>query len=233
MDTTAEDDDVLEIDSPMEVSIDLPSEGEEMHPSKDADEGDETIKIRPARGGQEIEVEIPKHLRRPNEAPREQALDYQESLPYPVETLAEMDERLELIVRNLVDCVEARDYDVWVVHLSDNAALLKAVPSGFVAWNHRLEMWLSLKYPMKRAMRAKLAKLYWELAGKLISWPTCSADLTSEFDSASRRRATPDRAVCAHVYEPDRVRDRLLNVAIAGLTVWPGPRSASTFATCR
>lgn len=39
------------------------------------------------------------------------------------------------------------------------------VYSGFVAWNHRLEMWLSLKYPMKRSMRAQLAKLYWELSG--------------------------------------------------------------------
>lgn len=31
-------------------------------------------------------------------------------------------------------------------------------------WNHRLECWISLKYPIKRDVRAKLAKLYFELA---------------------------------------------------------------------
>lgn len=33
-------------------------------------------------------------------------------------------------------------------------------------WNHRLECWLSLKYPMKRELRAKLAKLYFEICGE-------------------------------------------------------------------
>lgn len=31
-------------------------------------------------------------------------------------------------------------------------------------WNHRLECWISLKYPMKRELRAKLARLYFELS---------------------------------------------------------------------
>lgn len=31
-------------------------------------------------------------------------------------------------------------------------------------WSHRLDCWLSLKYPMKRKIRAKLARLFYELA---------------------------------------------------------------------
>ncbi|KPV77183.1 uncharacterized protein RHOBADRAFT_25084 [Rhodotorula graminis WP1] len=58
-----------------------------------------------------------------------------------------MDAKLDEIVRRLVDCVRAKDYDV-----------------GFVQWNHRLECWLSLKYPIKRELRAKLARLYFELS---------------------------------------------------------------------
>lgn len=119
MDGGADADDILEIDSPMEPTIDLPSEGEELEKEKETpripstdrfgsapnnEDDDDTIKI--------PRVEVPKHLRRPTETPREQVLDYQEHLPYPVESLEEMDARLDLIARKLVDCVEARDYDV-------------------------------------------------------------------------------------------------------------------------
>lgn len=38
---------------------------------------------------------------------------------------------------------------------------------GFVQWNHKLQCWLALKYPMLRATRARLARLYYELAGEL------------------------------------------------------------------
>ncbi|BGP22448.1 Proteasome activator BLM10 [Rhodotorula toruloides] len=88
-----------------------------------------------------------RRLVRPKEKPRQEQLDYPESLPYETESLEEMDRKLEEIVRRLIDCVRAKDYDV-----------------GFVQWNHRLECWMSLKYPMKRDLRAKLAKMYFELS---------------------------------------------------------------------
>jgi proteasome activator subunit 4 len=53
---------------------------------------------------------------------REAFLEYQRSVPYPVEDIAEMDRRLDFIVRRLTDCVKARDLDV-----------------GLTQWNHRLE----------------------------------------------------------------------------------------------
>ncbi|KAM0792923.1 hypothetical protein ACM66B_002682 [Microbotryomycetes sp. NB124-2] len=86
-------------------------------------------------------------LKKPKEKPRENQLEYQRNLPYQVESLDEMDQRLEEIVRRLIDCVRAKDYDV-----------------GFLQWNHRLECWISLKYPMRREVRARLVRLYFELA---------------------------------------------------------------------
>ena len=68
-------------------------------------------------------------------------MDLPKSMPYHVETLAEMDARLDFIMRRLVDCVEAKDFTV-----------------GFIAFNHRLECWLSLRYPMARKTRARLAR---------------------------------------------------------------------------
>lgn len=50
-----------------------------------------------------------KRLIKPHEKPREEQLDYPESLPYETETLEEMDAKLEVIVRRLVDCVRAKD----------------------------------------------------------------------------------------------------------------------------
>lgn len=72
---------------------------------------------------------------------REKFMDLPNSMPYPVESLAEMDARLDFIMGRLVDCVEAKDFTV-----------------GFIAFNHRLECWLSLRYPMARKTRARLAR---------------------------------------------------------------------------
>ena len=54
-------------------------------------------------------TELASKLQRPFEKPREQQLEYQKSLPYETESLDEMDKRLELILRRLVDCVRAKD----------------------------------------------------------------------------------------------------------------------------
>ncbi|GAA94209.1 uncharacterized protein L969DRAFT_375946 [Mixia osmundae IAM 14324] len=78
---------------------------------------------------------------------RTQYMDYPDSLPYSAETMDEMDRRLEEICMRIIESVQARDLD-----------------EGLVVWNHRLECWIGLKYPMKRSIRAKLAALYYELA---------------------------------------------------------------------
>ena len=49
---------------------------------------------------------------RPPKEDRSKSLSYLESVPYEVETLAEADARLELIMRRLADCVKSKDYDV-------------------------------------------------------------------------------------------------------------------------
>ena len=49
------------------------------------------------------------HVAKPKEKPRLDQLDYQKALPYETESLEEMDTRLELILRRLVDCVRAKD----------------------------------------------------------------------------------------------------------------------------
>lgn len=50
-----------------------------------------------------------RRLVRPKEKPRQEQLDYPESLPYETESLEEMDHKLEEIVRRLIDCVRAKD----------------------------------------------------------------------------------------------------------------------------
>ncbi|KAI5481022.1 proteasome activator subunit 4 [Pseudohyphozyma bogoriensis] len=110
-----EADDLLEVDSP------------EMAPVDDIfDEEVEDDILGASR--------ITSRLEKPKEKPREEQLDYQNSLPYPVESIEEMDAKLEFIVKRLIACVHAKDY------------------------------WISLKYPMKRTTRALLANLYFELA---------------------------------------------------------------------
>jgi len=75
------------------------------------------------------------------EEDREKYMDLPRSMPYPVESLQEMDAKLDFIIQRIVACCEAKDYDV-----------------GLVSWNHRLSCWLSLRYPMARKTRALLAK---------------------------------------------------------------------------
>ncbi|KAK4703918.1 hypothetical protein P7C70_g2289, partial [Phenoliferia sp. Uapishka_3] len=136
-----QDDDMLEVDSPEHPPVDdiEDEEYEELAlPSSAASPAPAT----PPRAQPSTSK-----LDRPKEKPRHEQLDYQKALPYEVESLEVMDQRLEFIIRRLVDCIRAKDYDV-----------------GFVQWNHRLECWISLKYPMKREIRAKLAKLYFELS---------------------------------------------------------------------
>ncbi|ORY33092.1 putative membrane protein [Naematelia encephala] len=78
--------------------------------------------------------------------PRLSCLGLPLSLPYEVETLAEMDQRLDHIACKLVECAKAREFGL-----------------GFRMWDSALSIWMSMGYPMKREMKIKLVFFYYEL----------------------------------------------------------------------
>ena len=81
--------------------------------------------------------------------PRRLLLSYPDSLPYEVERLADMDDRLDLILTRLSEAIEAKDWDV-----------------GFWRWHRDLSRWQAMKYPMKRERRVGLLRVYFQLAGE-------------------------------------------------------------------
>ncbi|WWD21364.1 hypothetical protein CI109_105848 [Kwoniella shandongensis] len=78
--------------------------------------------------------------------PRLSCLGLPLSLPYEVETLAEMDDKLDLICCRMVECVKAREFGM-----------------GFRVWDSALSIWISMGYPMKREIKIRLIFLYYEL----------------------------------------------------------------------
>ncbi|KAG8925927.1 hypothetical protein FRC02_009341, partial [Tulasnella sp. 418] len=70
---------------------------------------------------------------------------YTSSLPYECEPVEEMQQRLDYIVGRLTISAESRHWE------------------HAVAWDGALASWLTMKYPLARPMRAKLARLYYEL----------------------------------------------------------------------
>ncbi|KAG8737973.1 hypothetical protein FRC10_007440 [Ceratobasidium sp. 414] len=70
---------------------------------------------------------------------------YRAHLPYATETPEEMKKILESIVARIVVCVRAKEWEM------------------LGNWTHRLQGWMSLRYPMPRKNRAQLAKLYYGL----------------------------------------------------------------------
>nr|XP_018259276.1 proteasome activator subunit 4 [Kwoniella dejecticola CBS 10117]OBR81434.1 proteasome activator subunit 4 [Kwoniella dejecticola CBS 10117] len=68
------------------------------------------------------------------------------SLPYEVETLAEMDDKLDLICCRMVECIKAREYGM-----------------GFRVWDSALSIWMSMGYPLKRDIKIKLIFIYYEM----------------------------------------------------------------------
>ena len=97
------DDDILELDSPEQEPVDDIDDGdlaEDLHlPPAARDASPQQDRAKPAKR------KVPK----PKEKPRTEQLDYPKSLPYAVESLEEMDGKLDLILRRLVDCVRAKD----------------------------------------------------------------------------------------------------------------------------
>ncbi|KAH8919753.1 hypothetical protein BT69DRAFT_1352911 [Atractiella rhizophila] len=114
--------DILQVDSPMDPPIDLLSTpGSPSAPPPPQHDDSSTL-------------------------PREKRLEYSDQLPYACESLEEMDTRLELIVRRLVECVRAREWEV-----------------GWTGWNYRLDCWMGMKYPLPLPLRTRLAALYYEV----------------------------------------------------------------------
>ncbi|KAK0456353.1 hypothetical protein EV421DRAFT_1699087 [Armillaria borealis] len=69
---------------------------------------------------------------------------YAQSLPYAIESTSNMMELLDFIILRIVQCVEARDYDV-----------------GLLQWDSMLSYyWTMLKYPIPKEKRIRLAKIY-------------------------------------------------------------------------
>ncbi|KAK8843981.1 hypothetical protein IAR55_006774 [Kwoniella newhampshirensis] len=100
----------------------------------------------PNRLGDEYKKEgVTRKLEDPDD-PRLSCLGLPLSLPYEVETLAEMDDKLDLICCRMVECVKAREFGM-----------------GFRVWDSALSIWQSMGYPMKREVKIKLIFLYYEL----------------------------------------------------------------------
>jgi proteasome activator subunit 4 len=92
-----EDDDILEIDSPLEQAVDI-----------DDDEVDELLLE--GRGAKATNTTNMKPIHYPSKAEdRSSMMLYSESLPYECESLEEFDARMDLICRRLVDCVRTKE----------------------------------------------------------------------------------------------------------------------------
>ncbi|BEI84863.1 hypothetical protein CcaverHIS002_0502640 [Cutaneotrichosporon cavernicola] len=77
---------------------------------------------------------------------RQSCLGLPLSLPYEVESLADMDARLELIVTRLTECVKACEWSI-----------------GFRMWTSALNIWISMGYPMKKDIKIRLIFLFYEI----------------------------------------------------------------------
>jgi proteasome activator subunit 4 len=95
-----EDDDILEIDSPLEQPVDI-----------DDDEVDELLlEGRNGRSTTATSTNSMKPIHYPSKPEdRSSMMLYSESLPYECESLEEFDARMDLICRRLVDCVRTKE----------------------------------------------------------------------------------------------------------------------------
>ncbi|RDB28522.1 Proteasome activator complex subunit 4 [Hypsizygus marmoreus] len=72
---------------------------------------------------------------------------YAKSLPYGIEPCSKMMDMLDFIILRIVQCVEAKDYEI-----------------GLMQWDSMLTYWSMLKYPIPKDKRIKLAKMYFHLS---------------------------------------------------------------------
>ncbi|KAF8649879.1 hypothetical protein AX16_005641 [Volvariella volvacea WC 439] len=72
---------------------------------------------------------------------------YTQMLPYSTEPASEMIRMLDYILLRLTQCIEAKDYEV-----------------GLLQWDTMISHWFTLRYPMPKDRRIKLAKIYYHLS---------------------------------------------------------------------
>ncbi|OAV88857.1 hypothetical protein PTTG_08821 [Puccinia triticina 1-1 BBBD Race 1] len=102
-------------------------------------------------------TKLPKHLQLPSGLNRTDKT-YPNLMPYPIESLEEMDTHLELIIQHLLEAAEAKDFEY-----------------AFSYWQQVLEKWLDFRYPIKRRLRARLAALLYNLTVSRGMDPDCVA----------------------------------------------------------
>ncbi|KAI0076264.1 hypothetical protein K474DRAFT_1757648 [Panus rudis PR-1116 ss-1] len=72
--------------------------------------------------------------------------NYAKSLPYSIEPYSKMQQMLDFILLRITQCVDAKDYE-----------------PGLQQWDSMLSYWSTLKYPIPKEKRIKLAKLYYHI----------------------------------------------------------------------
>ncbi|KAH8120571.1 ARM repeat-containing protein [Phellopilus nigrolimitatus] len=94
-------------------------------------------------------VEVPADIEHATDSDpaMERLRTYVKSLPYSVEPNSHMQALLDFILARLVQCVQAKDFD-----------------PGFLQWDSMLTYWSMLKYPIPKAKRVALIKMYYEVA---------------------------------------------------------------------
>lgn len=126
------------------------------------------------------------------------------SLPYPVESLEEMHQKLDVILSKLVTAIEAKDFEVGVRGLpcllcvAAQFTLTWTVDLQLPAWTWRLECWMSMKAPMKREVRVALTKLCYNiivLPGMDPRVIEPVANLVRDFGATSSKASEADHAL--------------------------------------
>ncbi|CAO1625770.1 unnamed protein product [Sympodiomycopsis kandeliae] len=134
------DEEYLDIESPIEPPADLGDEDDHV-PAAEFSMSSPTTSIHSKNFSTR-----PHKKKKMAKDPRVHFMDWQESLPYEVESLEEFDLRLEFVMKRLVQSVETKDWNV-----------------GLLQWTHRLQCLMSLRYPMRRSVRASLASLFYNI----------------------------------------------------------------------
>ncbi|EFI28576.1 membrane protein [Coprinopsis cinerea okayama7 len=83
--------------------------------------------------------------------------DYAQSLPYSIEPYSRMLEMLDFIILRIVQCVEAKDYEVGLVQWD-------SMLNYHLQFTDAAASWTTLEYPIPKDRRIYLAKLYYQLS---------------------------------------------------------------------
>lgn len=108
-----DEEDYLEIDSPMEPRPDMPDDEEELNDGQSllgtSLTTTEGASSGTNQGATKASTSKAKTKTRVVREDRTKMLDYPRSLPYPCETLEEFDQRLAYIQQRLIECVETKE----------------------------------------------------------------------------------------------------------------------------